>query len=51
MLFADDSIVFCKAMREECDRVLKVLKDYERDSGQKLSKEKTSLYFSKNTGR
>ena len=51
MLFADDSIVFCKAMREECDRVLKVLEDYERDSGQKLNKEKTSLYFSKNTGR
>ena len=51
MLFADDSIVFCRATREECDRVVKVLEDYERDSGQKLNKEKTSLYFSKNTSR
>ena len=25
MLFADDSIVFCRATREECDRVVKVL--------------------------
>ena len=35
----------------ECDRVMKVLEDYERVSGQKLNKEKTSLYFSKNTRR
>ena len=35
----------------ECDRVMKVSEDYERVSGQKLNKEKTSLYFSKNTRR
>ena len=51
MLFADDSIVFCRATKEECDRVVKVLMDYERDSGQKLNKEKTSIFFSKNTSR
>ena len=51
LLFADDSIVFCRAMKEECDRVLKVLKDYEGDSGQKINKENTSLFFSKNTSR
>ena len=51
MLFAYDNIVFCRAIREECDRVLKVLKDYEGDLGQKLNKEKTSLLFSKNTSR
>ena len=48
MLFADDRIVFCRATWEECDRVLKVLEDYQRDSRQKLNREKTSLYFSKN---
>ena len=48
MLFADDSIVFCRATKEECDRVLKVLEDYEGDLGQKLNREKTSLFFSKN---
>ena len=51
MLFVDDSIMFYRATRDECDRVLKVLEDYEGDSGQKLNKEKTSLYFSKNTCR
>ena len=51
LLFADDSIVFCRATVEECDRVIKVLEDYEGDSGQKLNKKKTSLFFSKNTNR
>ena len=51
LLFADDSIVFCRATVEECGRVIKVLEDYEGDSGQKLNKEKTSLFFSKNTNR
>ena len=51
LLFADDSIIFCRASMLECDRVMKVSEDYERVSGQKLNKEKTSLYFSKNTRR
>ena len=51
LLFANDSIVFCRASVEECDRLIKVLKEYEGDSGQKLNKEKTSLFFSKNTHR
>ena len=51
LLFTDDRMVFCRATRDECDRVLKVLEDYEGDSGQKLNKEKNSLYFSKNTSR
>ena len=45
LLFADDSIIFCKASMEESNRVIKVLLDYERDSGQKLNKEKSSLSF------
>ena len=49
LLFVDDSIVFCKATREECDRILKVLEDYEGDLGQKINRDQTSLYFSQNT--
>ena len=48
LLFADDYIVFCKAWMEEGLKVTKILKDYERESGQKLNKDKTSLFFSKN---
>ncbi|XP_075658880.1 uncharacterized protein LOC142628720 [Castanea sativa] len=51
LLFANDSIVFCRATVEEGSRVTKVLEDYEGDSGQKLNKEETSLFFSKNTNR
>jgi len=49
LLFADDCIIFCKATKEEGNRVMKILKDYEVNSGHKLNKEKTSLLFSKNT--
>ena len=51
MLFADNSIMFYRARRDECDRVLKVLEDYEGDSGQKLNKEKTSLYLARTLAR
>ena len=48
LLFADYCIVFCKASMEEGLKVTKILEDYERESGQKLNKDKTSLFFSKN---
>ena len=51
LLFVYDSIIFCRALIMECERVLKVLDDYERDLGQKINKEKTTLYFSKTTSR
>ena len=34
---------------EECDNVLKILKEYEEASGQKMNRSKTSLFFSKST--
>ena len=33
LLFADDSIVFCRASLNEANQVMKVIEEYERDSG------------------
>ena len=49
LLFPDDYIVFGKASQKEGLRLLKILEVNERESGQKLNREKTSLFFSKNT--
>ena len=49
LFFADDSIIFCRATVAECEEVAKVLEVYEEESGQKLNREKTSLFFSRNT--
>ncbi|XP_050264248.1 uncharacterized protein LOC126708501 [Quercus robur] len=49
LLFANDCIVFGKTSKEEGQRLLKILEVYEKESGQKLNREKTSLFFSKNT--
>ena len=51
LFFTDDSIVFCRATVDEGRRIVNVLEDYEVESGQKLNKDKTSLFFSKNTKR
>ena len=48
MLFADDSYVYCKADTNEADKVLELLKVYEDASGQKINKEKSSVFFSGN---
>ena len=47
LLFA--CIVFGKASKDEGFRLLKILEVYEKESRQKLNREKTSLFFSKNT--
>ena len=49
LFFADDNLLFCKANAQECGNVLKILAEYEEVSGQKINKEKTSLFFSKST--
>ena len=36
---------------DEANRVSKVLKEYEEALGRKLNKDKTSLFFSRNTER
>ena len=49
LFFADDSIIFCRATSGDCAQVAEELDIYEKESGQKLNKEKTLLFFSKNT--
>ena len=49
LLFADDSLLFCKATIEECQRVLYVLEVYGRCLGQQINRSKTTIFFSKST--
>lgn len=49
IFFANDNLLFCKAKESELRYLQQVLEDYERASGQKLNKEKTSIFFSRNT--
>ena len=45
LFFADDNLLFCWAIPEECDKVLKTLSDYEASSGQKSNKDKNNSFL------
>ena len=49
LFFVDDSVIFCSAKEEECQKILDILAIYERGSGQKINREKTNIFFSSNT--
>jgi hypothetical protein len=49
LFFADDSLLFCKADLKYWNRISKILSTYERASGQRLNREKTAIFFSRNT--
>jgi hypothetical protein len=49
LFFADDSLLFCKATSEECNKIQNILSSYERASSQQLNRAKTILFFSSNT--
>ncbi|XP_042950188.1 uncharacterized protein LOC122282297 [Carya illinoinensis] len=49
LFFADDSLLFCQANKKELYKVISILVLYEKASGQMLNKEKSSIFFSKNT--
>ena len=49
LMFADDSLLFCQATRDEGETIAKILQTYERASRQSINLEKSSVYFSNNT--
>ena len=49
LFFVDDSILFCRAKEEECQKILDILAIYEKGSGQKINRDKTNIFFSSNT--
>lgn len=49
LLFADDSLLFCKANSLEWSQLTHILELYEKSSRQGLKKDNTSIFFSKNT--
>ena len=49
LFFADDSLMFCQATSDDCVELMRLIQVYESSTGQQLNKEKTSLFFSRNT--
>ena len=49
LFFTDDSLIFSRAIKEECSNLQRVLETYEQASGQELNREKTTLFFNSNT--
>ena len=51
LLFANDSLLFCQAKRQECQNLLHILVQYEEASGQAINRQKTTFFFSRNTSQ
>ncbi|CAA7058695.1 unnamed protein product [Microthlaspi erraticum] len=49
LLFADDTMFFCKTSQTNCDTLCAILKQYEDASGQQINLLKSSITFSKKT--
>ncbi|KAK9995685.1 hypothetical protein SO802_020371 [Lithocarpus litseifolius] len=49
LLFANNSLLFCKATPGDCQNLLNILALYEVASGQTINRNKTSIFFSRNT--
>ena len=51
LLFANDTIIFCKATQAQAALIKRILGNYEEASGQKVDYSKTSIEFSPGTPR
>lgn len=51
LLFADDTMFFCKSDSQECTTLLNILQRYEMASGQKINTQKSAVTFSSKTNR
>ncbi|KAG7547788.1 Ribonuclease H domain [Arabidopsis suecica] len=49
LLFADDTMFFCRSDENSCQTLLKIIKRYELASGQLINKTKSSITFSAKT--
>lgn len=49
LFFADDSLLFCKATTQDWQRLTIILEGYEQALGQRLNRDRTSIFFSRNT--
>ncbi|XP_060969479.1 uncharacterized protein LOC133036764 [Cannabis sativa] len=49
MFFADDSYLYCRALESEAQRIMTLLEKYELASSLKVNRQKSSIFFSKNT--
>jgi hypothetical protein len=49
LFFADDSLLFCKTTIQDWQWLVAILDMYEWSSGQKLNRDKTAVFFSRNT--
>ena len=49
LFFVDDSLLFCRSIFDDRNNVLNLLGEYESWSGQKINKDKTTIFFSKST--
>ena len=49
LLFENDSLLFCRATTQECQKVLDILDTYGKCSGQQINRSKTTIFFSKST--
>ncbi|XP_048613516.1 uncharacterized protein LOC125587312 [Brassica napus] len=48
LLYADDSMFYCKQSDEELSRLTAILQEYSLASGQRINYQKSSIYFGKN---
>ena len=49
LFFVDDSLLFCKANQQDCQKILDILETYRKCLGQQINTSKTTIFFSQVT--